>query len=178
MATGSASGLSPGGGFVTVAASVQAAQMPPKARGASVWGQWVRKVRDWARIKNQTDFGLKIGRQKGTITDWERGENDPDMESVAAILKAFPGCPPPPLSLPNGVEGLMGRSGTVSPESPQGGYLVHTSYQGRALAEFVDALPAKLRTEAMRVALNAMALVSDNPTVAAEDQGPASSRDS
>jgi DNA-binding XRE family transcriptional regulator len=138
---------------VTVAASVQAAQMPPKARGASVWGQWIRKVRnDHARL-NQTDFGEKIGRSKGTITDWERGENDPEMESVAAILKAFPGCPPPPLPLPEGAEGLTGRSGTVSPDSPhRGGYVVHTSYQGRALAEFVDQLPVKLRTEAMRLA--------------------------
>jgi transcriptional regulator with XRE-family HTH domain len=70
--------------------------MPPTAqRKASQWGAWVRKVRDHAGL-NQTDFGAKIDRTKGTITDWERGINDPERESVEAILRAFPSAPPPP----------------------------------------------------------------------------------
>ena len=51
-------------------------------------GQKIRSIRQRLGL-NQTDFALKIGITPQRVSNWERGENDPDKEILEKIKKTF-----------------------------------------------------------------------------------------
>lgn len=122
-------------------------------------------MRHQARL-NQTDFGVKIGRSKGTITDWERGVNEPDRDSIDAILAAFQGAEPPPFRSKNGRP--PDALGTAPPLQPMG----RTSTdEGKTLAAELDAISdPTLRHKALRKAMKAIDEVLEDPSMTTAEE--------
>lgn len=129
--------------------------VPRKARAnpATEWSKWVVAARAATGL-SQTDFGDKIGKSKGSVTDWERAENKPELESVARIVKTFKDVPPPPLA--NGVISqalgsteLSAPASTVTETDATGGYAVKY-IETEVIAKRLDAIEDEdLRAEAM-----------------------------
>jgi transcriptional regulator with XRE-family HTH domain len=60
-------------------------------------GEWVKSVRDRAGL-TQPEFAEAIGGKlhRVTVTNWEGGKFPVSRDYVEAILRRFPGSPPPP----------------------------------------------------------------------------------
>lgn len=48
----------------------------------------IKKFRKF-RGMSQAELGAKIGRSKNVISNWERGENEPDLDAIAAACHAL-----------------------------------------------------------------------------------------
>lgn len=48
----------------------------------------IRNFRNFRRIKQQ-ELADKLGKSKSVISNWERGENSPDLESIEKMCKIF-----------------------------------------------------------------------------------------
>lgn len=108
--------------------------MPRKAsRKPTPWSIWALGARTATEL-SQTDFGERIGKTKGAITDWERAENMPDLASVVRILEVFGDrIPPPPI--PGYTRAPAGAERPARPLPPE----------AADVAEYIAAVPKKHR---------------------------------
>ena len=80
-----------------------------KPRGK--WAQWVRTVRGEI---SQERFAESIKMSRGSVTDWERGDTEPDRAALEKILKAFPSAAPPPTVVSIAVSDPAGKVAPVT----------------------------------------------------------------
>jgi len=48
----------------------------------------IKKFRKFRGL-SQAELGEKIGRSKNVVSNWERGENEPDLDAIAAACKVL-----------------------------------------------------------------------------------------
>jgi transcriptional regulator with XRE-family HTH domain len=77
----------------------KAAVKPKKsaAKERTPFAAWVITLRGEL---TQEKLSEKTGVSRATIANWERGAQEPDWPSIDRLVRAFPGCPPPPLGAP------------------------------------------------------------------------------
>jgi transcriptional regulator with XRE-family HTH domain len=130
------------------------------------WSKWAVAARRATGL-NQTLFGEAIGRSKGAITDWERGENKPDTPSIDKILKKVPKVPRPPFKAG---EGVSDPDRTVPP-SETGAYVTKYRESGQVAAELEDIHDEALRRRARTAAMAAIDEVRNPSELGADKHG-------
>lgn len=51
--------------------------------------EWVKEVRKRTGL-TQEDFAARLGVGRTTVADWERGQSDPEWDSIHLVLSRFP----------------------------------------------------------------------------------------
>lgn len=95
VATKTASVLSPLDDFKSDHAGLQDRPMPRVMKNRNEWGAWIVALRARRGIKSQAALAETIGYSRGSVADWERGKNRPDLAALGAIFSAFPDEPRP-----------------------------------------------------------------------------------
>ncbi len=74
--------------------SVRRSKTPPE--NLTALAKWLRRVRIVNELE-QVEMAARVGVSRSLISAMERGERDVQLETVNAVLGAFPDAPPPPM---------------------------------------------------------------------------------